>query len=63
MEYRAVSSDYAGALDEKVSKLLKEGFKLQGGVAVAMRAPSQIYCVQALYRDAPAGGKRKTRRN
>jgi len=59
MEYKAVSGSYAEALTERVNALLKQGFKLQGGVAVGQgSSPLSTYVVQALVKDAQAGGKR-----
>ena len=46
-----------------VAELLKKGFKLQGGMAVAQSSPSNLYCVQVIVREVPTGGKRKTRGN
>jgi len=62
MEYQAVSSHYAGGLNEKVTKLLREGFKLQGGISMA-KSGNDLYVAQSLVREAQAGGKRKSRRS
>ena len=60
MEYKAVSSHYAEGLNEKVTALLKTGFKVQGGISM-VKTGNDTYVAQALVREAPAGGKRKTR--
>ena len=62
MEYLAVSAASIVGLNEKVNAALKKGFKLQGGISIAAARADEIFS-QALYKDAPGGGKRKTRRN
>jgi len=62
MEYLAISAPSAARLNEQVNAALKKGYKLQGGISIAAERNDEIYS-QALYKEAPGGGKRKTRRN
>ena len=39
MKYRIIAADNGSVLESQIDKLLKEGWKLQGGVAVKDRKP------------------------
>ena len=63
MEYLAVYGKHADDLTENVNKALKKGYKLQGGISSFKDTVGYDSYSQALYKEAPGGGKRKTRRN
>ncbi len=50
MEYKVVSGKEIHILEKEVSKLLRSGWRLQGGVSVGFSRPFHVY-VQALVKD------------
>lgn len=63
MEYLVVESKNIDGLVKKVNEALQNGYKLQGGVNYnADQRWGESYN-QALIKETPAGGKRRTRRN
>jgi hypothetical protein len=63
MEYLAINASYVDKLNERVNEALKKGYKLQGGISSFNDNKYSSDYSQALYKEAPSGGKRKTRRN
>jgi hypothetical protein len=63
MEYLAVNASTAESLTKQVNAALKNGYKLQGGISSFKGDIYSNSYSQALYKEIPGGGKRKTRRN